>query len=147
MVTGLNASEETFISYLENETAMFTEEMAKIPLGTADLTKVKFMTPEYRELLNTFKTNQNDTKMMLTLCNDITKTVFRQKQYDRTYNIMFDIDKLAVDTNAMSQNKEGNALLQQLTNEGRLYQANGETFKTSDELVLDSYFINVEIIQ
>ena len=147
MVTGLNVSEETFVSYLESETTTFTNEMAKIPLGTADLTKVKFMTPEYRELLNAFKNNQDNTKMMLTLCNDITKTVFRQKQYDRTYNIMFDIDKFAVDTNAMSQNKEGNALLQQLTNQGRLYQSNGETYKTSDDLVFDSYFINVEIIQ
>jgi hypothetical protein len=147
MVTGLNVSEETFISYFENETTTFTEEMAKIPLGTADLTKVKFMTPEYRELLNAFKNNQDDTKMMLTLCNDITKTVFRQKQYDRTYNIMFDTDKFAVDTNAMSQNKEGNALLQQLTNEDRLYQVNGETYKKPDDLMLDLYFINVEIIQ
>jgi len=147
MVTGLNVSEETFIAYSENETTTFTNEMAKIPLGTADLTKVKFMTPEYRELLNAFKNNQDDTKMMLTLCNDITKTVFRQKQYDRTYNIMFDIDKFAIDTNAMSQNQQGNDLLQQLTNEGRLYQSNGETYKTSDDLVLDSYFTNVEIIQ
>jgi hypothetical protein len=61
--------------------------MKKIPLRTADLTKVKFMSAEYKDLLETFKNNPDDVKLMLTLCNDIQKTVFREKEYDRTFNL------------------------------------------------------------
>lgn len=147
ITTGLNTSEETFISYTEAETTQFVTEMQKIQLGTADLTKVKFMTPEYRELLSTFQTSQDDLKLMLTLCNDIPKTVFRQKDYDRVFSILYDIDRFPIDTNAMSQTFEGDALLQKLVNTGQTYTSNGETYKKSEGLLLDSYFINVELVR
>jgi len=147
VTTGLNTSEETFISYTEAETTQFVTEMQKIQLGTADLTKVKFMTPEYRELLSAFQASQDDLKLMLTLCNDIPKTVFRQKDYDRVFNILYDIDRFPIDTNAMSQTFEGDALLQKLVNTGQTYTNNGETYKKSEGLLLDSYFINVELVR
>ena len=143
----MNTSEETFISYTEEETTQFVTEMQKIQLGTADLTKVKFMTPEYRELLSAFQASQDDLKLMLTLCNDIPKTVFRQKDYDRVFNILYDIDRFPIDTNAMSQTFEGDALLQKLVNTGQTYTNNGETYKKSEGLLLDSYFINVELVR
>jgi hypothetical protein len=125
--------------------------MQKIQLGTADLTKVKFMTPEYRDLLTAFQSNQDDAKLMLTLCNDIPKSVFRQKDYDRVFNIMYGTDRFPVDVNAMSQTKETNAVLQKLANSGQLYTWNNETYKvvnqTTDSLSLDSYFINVELVR
>jgi len=151
VTTGLNTSEETFISYTEEETTQFVTEMQKIQLGTADLTKVKFMTPEYRDLLTAFQSNQDDAKLMLTLCNDIPKSVFRQKDYDRVFNIMYGTDRFPVDVNAMSQTKETNAVLQKLANSGQLYTWNNETYKvvnqTTDSLSLDSYFINVELVR
>ena len=151
LATGLNTSEETFISYTEEETALFVAEMQKISLGTADLTKIKFMTPEYRDLLTAFQINQDDAKLMLTLCNDIPKSVFRQKDYDRVFNIMYSVDRFPVDVNAMSQTKETNAVLQKLANSGQLYTWNNETYKaadpTTDSLSLDSYFINVELVR
>jgi hypothetical protein len=146
ITTGLNTSEETFIAYTEAETAQFVSEMEKISLGTADLTKVKFMAPEYRDLLTAFQSNQDDTKLMLTLCNDIRKSVFRQKEYDRVFNILYDINMFPVDVDAMSQTDEGHALLQQLSNGGRLYTMRNETYKKPESLMLDSYFINVELV-
>jgi len=147
VTTGLNTSEETFISYTEAETTRFVTEMQKIQLGTADLTKVKFMTPEYRDLLAAFQANQDDSKLMLTLCNDIPKTVFRQKDYDRVFSILYDIDRFPIDTNAMRQTFEGDALLQKLVSTGQTYTYNGETYKVSESLLLDSYFINVELVR
>lgn len=149
ITTGLNTSEETFISYTEAETTQFITEMQKIQLGTADLTKVKFMTPEYRDLLAAFQDDRDYSKLMLTLCNDITKTVFRQKDYDRVFNIMYGTDKFPIDVNAMSQKRETNALLQTLANTNQLYTDNNETYKIAEDnsLLLDSYFINVEIVR
>lgn len=149
ITTGLNTSEETFISYTEAETTQFVTEMQKIQLGTADLTKIKFMTPEYRDLLAAFQDDRDYSKLMLTLCNDITKTVFRQKDYDRVFNIMYGADRFPIDVNAMSQKRETNALLQTLTNTNQLYTDNNETYKIIDDnsLLLDSYFINVEIVR
>lgn len=151
LTTGLNAGEETFISYTEEETTQFVTEMQKIQLGTADLTKVKFMAPEYRELLKAFQSDHDDAKLMLTLCNDIPKSVFRQKDYDRVLNIMYATDRFPVDVNAMSQTKETNALLQKLASGGQLYTWDNETYKAAggsiDSLSLDSYFINVELVR
>lgn len=147
MTTGLNTNEETFISYTEAETTQFTTELKKVELGTADLTKIKFMAPEYKELLTAFQSNPDDAKLMLTLCNDIPKSVFRQKDYDRIYNIWFDINRFPVDINTMNQTKDGKALLQRLGNTGQLYTSGNETYKTQENLVLDSYFVNVELVQ
>lgn len=147
IVTGLNTSEETFIAYTQEETTQFVAEMEKIPLGTADLTKVKFMAPEYRDLLTAFQNNQDDVKLMLTLCNDIPKTVFRQKDYDRVYNIMYDINAFPIDVNAMKQTKDGAELYNTLINTNRVYESNGEAYKKPEQLVLDSYFINVELVR
>lgn len=149
MVTGLNTSEETFIAYSQDETKQFVNEMKKIELGTADLTKIKLMSPEYQGLLTAFQNNHDNAKLMLTLCNDIPKTVFRQKAYDRVFNILFDINLFPVDTDAMSQTNEGDALLQQLADKGMLYTAGypeHQTYKKPENLLLDSYFINVELV-
>jgi hypothetical protein len=147
MLTGLNASEETFIAYTEAETTAFTSEMAKIPAGTADLTKIKFMAPEYRDLLVAFQNQRDDQKLMLSICNDIPKTVFRKKMFDRTFNILVNVNDFPIDVNAMNQTPEGVIVLQQLRRAGRLQTLHGETYKTPDDLVLDSYFINVELVQ
>lgn len=148
MLTGLNTSEETFISYTQEETATFTKEMKNMALGTADLTKIKFMSPEYRDLLKAFSGNRDDTELMLTLCNDIPKTVLRQKDYDRTFNILFDVDKFEIDTNAMGQTTEGQQQLELLHSTNRTFtDIDGGQYKVAEPFLLDEYFINVELVR
>jgi len=147
MSTGLNTAEETFIKYTQSEISVFTSELAKMPLGTADLTKVKFMTPEYGDFLNSFRGNMANTKLMLGLCNDIPNTVFREKEYDRVFNLMVDPADFAVDTNSMLQQLNGKEYLGYLWGSGELYEEAGEIYKKYSDFNIDQYFVNVEIIK
>ena len=151
MLTGLNITEETFVRYTEAELNGFTAELGKVAAGTADLSKVKFMSPEYRDLLTAFRSNTDDTKLMLTLCNDIPKSVFREKDYDRVFNIVFDPSKFPVDIETMCQTNEGYTLVQSLWSSDQLYEveSGGEKvyYKRSPNFVIDQHFISVELVQ
>ena len=149
MVSGLNASEETFIKYTEQETNRFANEMAKLSNSSADLSKLKLMSTEYSALLNVFRNNPDDVKLMLTLCNDIPSAVFREKQYDRVFNLLFDVDDFPIDRVAMSRSVEGKILLELLHQNNRLSEnpLNNETYKLPDEFTIDQYFINVELVR
>lgn len=147
LLTGLNTAEETYIKYSQNEINTFNTELGKIGSGAADLSKVKLMSPEYKTLLDQFKDKLDDVKLMLTLCNDIPGTVFREKEYDRTYTIMFDSDKFPIDVEAMSKTVEGKEMLGLMYSSNQVYTEGNELYKYSEDFVIDQYFINVELIQ
>ena len=152
MLTGLNTAEETFIRYTEAELNGFATELGKVVAGTADLSKVKFMSPEYRDLLAAFRSNTDDTKLMLTLCNDIPKSVFREKDYDRVLNVVFDPHMFPVDIDTMCQTNEGYTLVQSLWASGQLYEGKDgqgilRTYKRDANYVIDQHFVSVELIQ
>ena len=109
------------------------------------------MSPEYRDLLTAFRSNTDDTKLMLTLCNDIPKSVFREKDYDRVFNIVFDPSKFPVDIETMCQTNEGYTLVQSLWASDQLYEveSGGEKvyYKRSPNFVIDQHFISVELVQ
>ena len=152
MLTGLNTAEETFIRYTEAELNGFATELGKVVAGTADLSKVKFMSPEYRDLLAAFRSNTDDTKLMLTLCNDIPKSVFREKDYDRVLNVVFDPHMFPVDIDTMVQTNEGYTLVQSLWASGQLYEGKDgqgilRTYKRDANYVIDQHFVSVELIQ
>jgi hypothetical protein len=147
MATGLNTGEETFIKYTQSEISVFTKELAKVTLGTADLTRVKFMPPEYGDLLNAFRSNTANTKLMLSLCNDIPSVVFREKEYDRVFNLMIDPADFALDINAMLQQLNGKEYLGYLWGSRELYEEGGEVYKVYSDFNIDQYFVNVEIIK
>lgn len=152
MLTGLNTAEETFVRYTEAELNGFATELGKVVAGTADLSKVKFMSPEYRDLLAAFRSNADDTKLMLTLCNDIPKSVFREKDYDRVLNVVFDPHMFPVDIDTMVQTNEGYTLVQSLWASGQLYEGKDgqgipHTYKRDANYVIDQHFVSVELIQ
>ncbi len=147
LLTGLNTSEETYIKYSQNEINTFNTELGKIAFGNADLSKVKLMSPEYKALLDEYSDKLDDVKLMLTLCNDIPSAVFREKEYDRTYTIMFDADKFPIDVDAMSKTADGKETLGIMHSSGEVYVENNEFYKRSEEFVIDQYFINVELMQ
>lgn len=147
LLTGLNTSEETFIKYNQNEINGFMGELNKTASGTADYSKVKLMSPEYKKVLDLFKSNPDDLKLMLTLCNDIPSSVFREKEYDRTYTIMFDVDRFPLDINSMNQTPQGRETLGLLWSMNKIYNDSGEVYKRPDDFLMDQYFINVELIQ
>ena len=110
------------------------------------------MSPEYRDLLSAFRSNTDDTKLMLTLCNDIPKSVFREKDYDRVLNVVFDPSKFPVDIDTMCQTNEGYTLVQSLWASGQLYEENnGEgiptVYKRNANFVIDQHFVSVELVQ
>ena len=147
LLTGLNTSEETYVKYSQSEINTFTTELGKVGLGTADLSKVKLMSQEYKTILDQFKDKLDDIKLMLTLCNDIPSTVFREKEYDRTYTIVFDTDKFPIDVDAMNKTAEGKEALGLMHSSNEVYVENNELYKRSEDFVIDQYFINVELMQ
>jgi hypothetical protein len=89
---------------------------------------------------------------MLTLCNDIPKSVFREKDYDRVLNVVFDPSKFPVDIDTMCQTNEGYTLVQSLWASGQLYEENnGEgtptVYKRNANFVIDQHFVSVELVQ
>lgn len=150
LTTGLNLTEETFIKYTQRETDRFVKELRAMSTGVDrfDASKTKLMSAEYAELLSRFVGNSDDLKLMLTLCNDIRASVFREKEYDRVLNVLFDVDEFPVDVEATNSTDEGKGALELLYSSGRLYEgSDGQTYKVGDEFKLDQYFITVELVQ
>ena len=119
------------------------------------------MTQDYGDLLKFYSNNSDDFKLILTLCNDIKSSVFRQKMYDRVFTISFDIDRFEIDENAMMQVEDTKQLLKVMRSKNRLttesssyVDSNTEetvssvsTYKVPDKFIMDQYFIEVELVQ
>lgn len=161
LATGLNISEEVFIEYSQEEVQRFVNAMKSLSTSNPDYTGLKLMSQEYRDLLFYYSTNSDDFKLMLTLCNDIKSSIFRQKMYDRVFTISFDIDRFEIDENAMMQVEETKQLLSVMRSKGRLNTesssyidpntdeliSNVSTYKIPDNFIMDQYFIEVELVQ
>lgn len=156
IITGLNFGEESFIEYSQQEAKSFTDAMISLRTSNPNYTGIKPMSPVYKDLLTFFATNSDDLKLMLTLCNDVKKTVFRQKMYDRVFTLSFDADQFEIDENEMMQVDETKNLLNSLRSKNMVItnrDANNDVtsnvvmYKKPNELILDQYFIEVELIQ
>jgi hypothetical protein len=161
LITGMNISEEVFIEYSQEETQRFVSAMKSLATGTPNYSGLKLMSPEYNDFLKFYAGNSDDFKLMLTLCNDIKSSVFRQKMFDRVYTLCFDIDRFEVDVNAMMQVEDTKTLLSVMNTKGRLFTesssyvdpnteemvVNRSVYKVPDKFIMDQYFIEVELVQ
>jgi hypothetical protein len=161
LLTGMNITEETFIQYSEAETRGFIAALRSISTGTRNFTGVKLMSSVYQGLLAAFADSPDDFKLMLTLCNDIPKSVFREKQYDRTFMMMVDVDNFEIDENAMKQTTAGANMLSEMRLKNRIISSNAsyynsftgqlvrntKLYKTPDNFIMDQYFAEVELVQ
>lgn len=161
LLTGMNITEETFIQYTEAETRGFIAALRSLSTGAPNFTGVKLMSPVYQGLLAAFANSDDDFKLMLTLCNDIPSSVFREKQYDRTFMVMVDVDKFAIDENAMKQTPAGANMLSEMRLKNRILSShtsyhdnltgqrvqNTNLYKTPDNFIMDQYFAEVELVQ
>lgn len=161
LMTGMNISEEVFIEYKQEEIKRFVTAMKSLSSAAPDYTGLKLMSQEYKDLLSYYSRNSDDFKLMLTLCNDIRSSVFRQKMYDRVFTVSFDIDRFEIDENAMMQVEETKQLLSVMRSKGRLNVesssyidpntdeliSNKSTYKVPDNFIMDQYFIEVELVQ
>lgn len=146
ILTGLSLTEDTFIEYSQQEIDSFKQAMESYQSGdSTSLVNVKFMFKPYQDLLNFF-TTADEKKLMLTLCNDISKNVLRQKIYDRVFHVVVDPTKFAIDINATKQNPEAAKYLENLQTTNQIEIINGLSYRKSESLDVSQYFINVEII-
>lgn len=145
-LTGLSLTEDTFVEYSQQEIDTFKQAMDSYQSGDSTaLGNVKFMSKPYQDLLNFFAT-ADEKKLMLTLCNDISKNVLRQKLYDRVFHIVVDSTKFAIDINATKQNLAASKYLENLQTTNQIEILNGLSYRKSESLDVSQYFINVEII-
>lgn len=161
LATGMNVSEEVFIEYSQQEMQGFVDSMKSLSTGNPNYAGLKLMTQEYSDLLRFYSTNSDNFKLMLTLCNDINSSVFRQKMFDRVFTLSFDIDRFEIDENAMMQVEETKNLLSEMRSKNRLNTessrivdsnteqvvSNTSTYKVPDKFIMDQYFIEVELVQ
>lgn len=161
LLTGMNITEETFIRYTDSEMRGFITALRSLGTGAPNYAGVKFMSPVYQRLLSAFANSPDDFKLILTLCNDIPKSVFREKQYDRTFMVMIDVDKFVIDENAMKQKPASADLLSEMRLKNRIISShtsyhdnqtgvvvqNTDIYKTPDSFIMDQYFAEVELVQ
>lgn len=150
-LTGLSSDEETFIDHSETESSMMAEALSAVIASsttrgaTPDLFGVKNISPEYGGLLQFFhRRSLTEYKLMLSLCNDIRASVFRQKQYDRTFNLFVDVDSFEIDAT-----QTGVHLMSALRHNNKLVTdpQTGAPTKVHDEFIMDQYFINIELVK
>lgn len=152
MATGMSLDEETFISYDPTEIRRFSDSVTALASNGQNIdgaaATAKLMTPEYTSLLSAFATNRADVKMMLTLCNDIRSTMFRRKDFDRTFSVIVARNRFPVDIESMNQTNAGREELVRLGRAGSTITAeDGEVYVVSDNtLVMDQYFVNIEAL-
>jgi len=146
VLTGLSVTEDTFIEYSQQEIETFSKAMEEYQSGNQlALGITKFMSNPYQSLLNYFA-NPDEKKLMLTLCNDVSKTVLRQKLYDRVFHVVFDSKSFPININATRKNPMGAKYLENLQTTNQIEIINGLSYRKSEDLDISQYFINVEII-
>ena len=145
-LTGLNFNEETFVEYKTQETNGFTNAMRAYQNGDNNaLLRVKNMSNSYQNLLRFFS-NKEEQKLMLTICNDIEKTILKPKMYDRTFHVLFDPNKFSINVNATRQTPGGNDCLENLLTTNQTEEMNGLLYRKPEIFEMVQYFISVEII-
>lgn len=145
ILTGLSFCEETFLDYQSTEIDGFANSISEYVRSNTNLQNVKIMTSPHQNFLNFF-TNKTEQKLMLTLCNDIGKTVLKPKIYDRVFHVAFDPNKFSINVSATKQTLGGEELLTNLETTDRLERLNGLLYRKPENFDVSQYFISVEII-
>jgi len=146
-LTGLSFTEDCFVEYTQQEINSFKKAMTDYQSGNrTELANVKFMVEGYQSLLNFF-TNNDEKKLMLTLCNDIAKTVLRPKLYDRTFHMIIDINDFPINIQETRKTEIGNSCLENLRTTNQTQERNGLLFRKNETFEISQYFINVEVIE
>ena len=147
ILTGLSFIEDTFIQYTPEEITAFNTAMQEYRSGDATrLGQTKFMTNPYQQLLNLFQ-NPEQKKLMLTLCNDVSKTVLRPKLYDRVFHMVVDVNNFSVNINDTKRTEGGAQYLENLRTTNKIIQRDGMFYTRNESFDISQYFINVEVIQ
>lgn len=145
VLTGLSFCEETFLDYQATEINDFTNSISEYVRNKTGLRNVKNMTSPHQNFLNFF-TNETEQKLMLTLCNDISKTVLKPKMYDRVFHVAFDPNGFSINVSATKQTLGGEELLTNLETTDRVERLNGLLYRKPESFDVSQYFISVEII-